>query len=323
MGEAFEWRGKNCPITKHAEADPIVSELTSHRWRGPILSRDEERELVRLAQAPNHDGDAKRRLMEKFSRQVLRIAGKYHGPPFEERVATGYVGLLKAIHDFDLGRNLRLATAVGTYVAREIWTSVRSFSRRWPPHISLSSVKSESPERSDRDGERWETWEPRRVGYRRPYCRVNWWWRPPAWAKNQLGVGRSAVRIVPMRALEPVQRLLKQIDRLYRRGCDFPWRGDCKRWSDTPVGLKFKDMPNPTMLAVRSHLEVTRNFLAEPRKSYGMCLKHDCFICTREGRLAALERNITDKRIANGRIADASDGDSIYRAIHRAIRRAA
>jgi hypothetical protein len=81
MGEAFEWRGTPCPISKHAEANPIVSDLTSHRWRGRILTRDEELDLARRSQAG--DADATRGLIERFHRKALKIASRYHGPPFE------------------------------------------------------------------------------------------------------------------------------------------------------------------------------------------------------------------------------------------------
>ena len=81
MGEAFEWWGTPCPISKHAEANPIVSDLTSHRWRGRILTRDEELDLARRSQAG--DADATRGLIERFHRKALKIASRYHGPPFE------------------------------------------------------------------------------------------------------------------------------------------------------------------------------------------------------------------------------------------------
>jgi Sigma-70 region 2 len=265
-----EWRGKPCPISEHAKNNPVQSDLTKYRCRDPILTPDEERELVRRAQAG--DGSAKQEIAKRYGRLLLKLAGKYYGPPFEERLAQAQIGLLKAIHDFDLARNVRLATAVGTYVRNEIWTFVRSHHRRWllhdpGAHVSLSSFEPEAPERSDRDGERWETWEPRRAGYRRPFGRVIWWWRPPAWARNQLGVGRSrsAVRTVPMRALEPTQRLLKQIGRLYRFDCWFPRLGDCKLWSKHVVGVEFKDLPKPTPLAEQSHAAVTYKYFNPER----------------------------------------------------------
>ena len=245
--DGFQWRGKPCPITNHALANPVISDLTKHRWRGPILTSDEERDLVRRSQAGG--GSAKRRLLEAFDRLLKKIASQYYGPPFEERLGQAQIGFLKAIHAFDLKSNFRVATSVRTYVRNEIWTFVRSHYRRWRLHereasfVSLESLQWEAPERNDRDGERWETWEPRRPGYRRPYGRVNWWWRPPAWARRT----GSCVVITPMRALEPVQRLLKQIGRLYRFECWFPRLGDCKPWSKHVVGIEFKDIPFPIL----------------------------------------------------------------------------
>jgi hypothetical protein len=270
---SFGWRGKPCPISEHAKNNPIQSDLTKYRCRDPILTPDEERELVRQAQTGDDTAmqAAKGELAKHYGRLVLKKASQYYGPPYEERLSAGYAGLLKAIHAFDPARNVRLATVAGKYIALEIWTFVRSHHRRWHLHdasfVSLSSFEPEAPERSDRDGERWETWEPRRPGYRRPYGRVKWWWRLPAWARNQLGVGRSrsAVRTVPMRAMEPVQRLLKQIGRLYRFDCWFPRLGDCKLWSKDAVGVEFKDLPKPTALAEQSHAAVTYKYFNPER----------------------------------------------------------
>jgi DNA-directed RNA polymerase sigma subunit (sigma70/sigma32) len=148
-------QGKSCPISKHAKANPVASDLTRYRNRDPILQPDEERELVRRSQAG--DGDAKRELVVRFQRQVLKIAGRFHGPPFEERLAVGNIGLLKAIRDFDLASNFRLATAAGMYIANEIRTFVRSHYRRWLLHgaslISLDRI-SDSVERHERAVER-------------------------------------------------------------------------------------------------------------------------------------------------------------------------
>ncbi len=75
---------KALPISQHALANPVISDLTKHRWRGPILTSDEERELVRRSQAG--DGNAKRRLLEAFDRLLKKEASQYYGPPFEERL---------------------------------------------------------------------------------------------------------------------------------------------------------------------------------------------------------------------------------------------
>lgn len=120
--------GKPCPITEHAKNNPVQSDLTKYRCWEPILTPDEERELVRQAQT----GDvrtmqaAKDGLVRRYQRKLLKIAGQFYGPPFEERLSAAQQGLLKAIHNFDLRRNVRLATAVGTYAANEVRTFVKS-----------------------------------------------------------------------------------------------------------------------------------------------------------------------------------------------------
>jgi hypothetical protein len=311
MGE-FQWRGTPCPTSKHAEANPIVSDLTSHRWHGPILTRDEELELARRSQAG--DGDATRSLLERFHRKVLKIASGYHGPPFEERVAVGMAELLKAIAAFDPARGFRLATVVGKYVGLGIWTFVRSYSRKWPTLVSLSSVKPESPERSDRDGERWETWVPRRVGYRKPYGIVNWWQRPPSWVKYSNGV-----KVVSMRVMEPVQRLLKRIGRLYRQACDTPWRGTFQPWSNHVLlgGVELRKLPAASTPAVRT-LPTT------DVKKKACFRQQPCEFCDPKAyKLALLERNIIDASKDHGRNVDAVVRNSLHRAVNRAERPAA
>ena len=44
-----------------------------------------------------------------------------------------------------------------------------------------------------------------------------------------------------------MQRLLKQIDRLYGFECWFSRLGDCKPWSKHVVGIEFKDIPFPIL----------------------------------------------------------------------------
>ena len=309
MGEAFEWRGKPCPITKHAEANPIVSDLTSYRWRGRIPTPDEAQDLALRSQAG--DADATRSLLEGFHRKVLKIASRYYGPPYEERVAVGMAGLLKAIRDFDPARGFRVATVVGKYVATEIWTFVRSYGRKWPSQISLSSVKPEAPERSDRDGERWETWVPRRIGYCKPYGIVNWWYRRPSWVKYS-----KDVKTIPMRVLEPVQRLLERIGRLYRQGSDDPWRGKFKPWSNHVLldGVELRKLPAASTPAVRtqSNTDVKKKscFRAPP-----------CEFCDPKAyRLEALKRNLEKSYGRND-----CDGarNNLSRAVAGIVRRAA
>ena len=93
---------KALPISQHALANPVISDLTKHRWRGPILTSDEERELVRRSQAG--DGNAKRRLLEAFDRLLKKEASQYYGPPFEERLGQALGRVDKLNPDLDAGK---------------------------------------------------------------------------------------------------------------------------------------------------------------------------------------------------------------------------
>jgi RNA polymerase sigma factor (sigma-70 family) len=95
--------------------------------RKPILSSDHERELIRRSQTG--DLTAKEELAKSFDRQVRKIAGEYHVLPFEDRVQAGMVGLLKAVHEFDLKSNFRLATPVAAYVRNELREATKKFNR--------------------------------------------------------------------------------------------------------------------------------------------------------------------------------------------------
>ena len=124
----FEWRGRACPISEHALANPVTGNLSSYRYRGPIPGRDEERELIRRAQAG--DVAAADKLVRFHHRQILGISKEYHGPPSEELIDAGVRGLWKAITLFDLRRNHVLATPARTYIRNEILAEVKLWRSR-------------------------------------------------------------------------------------------------------------------------------------------------------------------------------------------------
>jgi len=98
----------------------LMSKLASHNYN-PI-SRDEERELIKRAQAG--DKNAKQKLVEVNLRFIAQQASKFATPgteEWEELIAVGTIGLLKAIDRFDLSRNTRLLTFAGRYIHHEIY----------------------------------------------------------------------------------------------------------------------------------------------------------------------------------------------------------
>jgi hypothetical protein len=87
---------------REPDLDLVASNLARYRWRGPVPSRDEERELIRRAQAG--DKQVENLLMRFFARTVLKIAGEFYGPTRDDLAAAGFNGLLQAIRRFDLSR---------------------------------------------------------------------------------------------------------------------------------------------------------------------------------------------------------------------------
>jgi DNA-directed RNA polymerase sigma subunit (sigma70/sigma32) len=67
--ESEAYDGERRQKVRESESTPI---LTLYKFRGPIPSPDEERDLLRAAQAG--DADARARLVECFHRLVLSIA---------------------------------------------------------------------------------------------------------------------------------------------------------------------------------------------------------------------------------------------------------
>ncbi len=75
-----------------------------------VLGREEEAELIRLAQSG--DRKALDRLVERNIRLVFSVAAKFvnQGVDFDDLVQEGLLGLLKAIEKFELDRGLKLVT---------------------------------------------------------------------------------------------------------------------------------------------------------------------------------------------------------------------
>jgi hypothetical protein len=114
---------------------PSVNNRSDYRNRGRILTKEEERDLIRRAQAG--DKRAETELLNRFHRLILKcakpyvpsrrvklaekVAGSYQDHvEHEDLVAAGDMGLLKAIRNFDLKRHYRLASFAKKYIAGAI-----------------------------------------------------------------------------------------------------------------------------------------------------------------------------------------------------------
>lgn len=102
------------------------------------MSRERERELIRLAQDSSLNGEREEAIDELVSnnlRFVARVARRYHGP-FEDLFQEGSRGLLHAIQKYDLRRDCRLLTYaahwIGQYMQR--WLVNNAPVRRLPEH---------------------------------------------------------------------------------------------------------------------------------------------------------------------------------------------
>lgn len=87
-----------------------LESVLGHALRRPLLTPDEETELLERAKAG--DEEALARLVESNLRLVISIARRYVRPgvPLEDLVQEGAIGLIKAIDHFDLSRGLRFST---------------------------------------------------------------------------------------------------------------------------------------------------------------------------------------------------------------------
>ncbi len=96
-----------------------------HISQHKILSHEETQKLIAIAQEGNEE--AKERLVQHNLRLVLKITHRFKnsGYEMEDLFQIGTIGLIKAIRDFDLSRNLRFST----YAVPRIIGEIRRFLR--------------------------------------------------------------------------------------------------------------------------------------------------------------------------------------------------
>ncbi|QIN81801.1 sigma-70 family RNA polymerase sigma factor [Rubrobacter tropicus] len=104
--------------------------------KGRLLSREEEMDLARRAQAG--DLRARQRLIEKNLRLVVSVAKKYRGQglPFEDLIQEGNLGLMKAVEKFDPEKGWRLSTYATWWIRQGVQRAVADKGRtiRVPVH---------------------------------------------------------------------------------------------------------------------------------------------------------------------------------------------
>jgi RNA polymerase sigma-B factor len=94
-------------------------------------------------------------LVKRYEHLVRKCARRYRGPePEEDLIQAGYVGLLKAINNFDPGRDVGLAAYAQPCISGEIKRHFRD--KRWQVHLKRSLQEQVLAVRKTRDNLRQE-----------------------------------------------------------------------------------------------------------------------------------------------------------------------
>ena len=141
------------PLPEHADEAPqheqdeaAAPKTTSDPLRlyvrqigdGPLLTREEERELARRKDAG--DEEAKRRLIEANLRLVMSITRHYTraGVPLLDLIQEGNLGLIRAVEKFDYRMGYKLSTYATWWIRQSVSRAVASQGRtiRLPLHVT-------------------------------------------------------------------------------------------------------------------------------------------------------------------------------------------
>src|SRR5579884_413811 len=105
---------------------------------GPLLTREEERELARRKDAG--DEEAKRRLIESNLRLVMSITRNYTKAdvPLLDLIQEGNLGLIRAVERFDYRMGFRLSTYATWWIRQAITRALADQGRtiRLPVHVA-------------------------------------------------------------------------------------------------------------------------------------------------------------------------------------------
>jgi RNA polymerase primary sigma factor len=129
-------------VQERAAAAPATSDPLRLYVRqigdGPLLTREEERELARRKDAG--DEEAKRRLIESNLRLVMSITRHYTraGVPLLDLIQEGNLGLIRAVEKFDYRMGYKLSTYATWWIRQAITRALADQGRtiRLPVHVA-------------------------------------------------------------------------------------------------------------------------------------------------------------------------------------------
>src|SRR5215475_10203423 len=125
------------PAVKAPVEDPLRM-YTRQVGDGPLLTREEERELARRKDAG--DEAAKRKLIESNLRLVMSITRHYTraGVPLLDLIQEGNLGLIRAVEKFDYRMGYKLSTYATWWIRQSITRALAHQGRtiRLPVHVA-------------------------------------------------------------------------------------------------------------------------------------------------------------------------------------------
>ncbi len=103
----------------------LISYVTQNSFPKPLTEEEEKYYLEKLAEG---DEKAKEILIERNLRLVAHIIKKFEGSgdDFDDLISIGTIGLIKAVHTFNVKKSSRLATYASRCIENEILMYMRS-----------------------------------------------------------------------------------------------------------------------------------------------------------------------------------------------------
>src|SRR5213082_285729 len=123
---------------EHATAQDPLKLYVRQIGGGPLLTREEERELAR--RKDEGDEEAKRRLIESNLRLVMAITRNYTraNVPLLDLIQEGNLGLIRAVEKFDYRMGYKLSTYATWWIRQSVTRALSDQGRtiRLPVHVA-------------------------------------------------------------------------------------------------------------------------------------------------------------------------------------------